>query len=234
MAYQEMAPGAPRGGEERDDLWRDLVARYGGHVERCVAAAMRGIGWSPQREEVEDVAQDVWLHLFARRPESAGQWRGWSASRWRGYLGAMARNAVVDELRRRCADKRGGSHFVEPCEVELEGEELELWATAEEGPEVRLLEAEREEDLPKRLAALLASTRPDRDASILVLAVVEGHSAHEIAELLGGRLAPGSIHTVVHRARTALAELGLGAVAGALRLGDGGTEGCWCPSLLAS
>jgi RNA polymerase sigma factor (sigma-70 family) len=207
----------PRGGVD----WERMVAAYGGHLERCVAAVMHRYGSSPRREEVEDVVQEVWQRLIERSRGDSQPWWRWRPVRARAYLGRAAHNAVVDRLRRSRAAKRGGR----PCEPrrgDLPTATIEDRADAAHTPEGRLLMREQRAGLWPRLAPLLGGRRAHRDARILVLALVDGFTPEEIAAGLGEALAAGSVYSVLHRARGALARQGRATVIAALAAGDGG------------
>jgi RNA polymerase sigma factor (sigma-70 family) len=183
-----------------DAFWDAFVRRHGRELQRAVAGAMARCGLRPEPEQVEELVQEVYCRLLARRTAAVADRP--PAQLW-AYLHRIARSVVVDELRSRLAGKRGGGQCREqPVETLVDRPAPGM------SPEELLLAGERAELLRQRVRRLYPGAQGERNLRVLELAVLEGMTSGEISRRLGGELTPSSVHTVLHRLRRHLAAAG--------------------------
>lgn len=192
----------------------DLVRRYGSYLRRAVYRALQAAGVRMRRgepEQVDELMQEVYCRIFAAEGRCLQRCRAGSAGQVAAFLARVAERVVFDHLRRGSAEKRGRALLAGWDEPEAEA----LRPVAVDpavGPEERLLGEERRRQLFSCFALdrhLPARPHRERDLRILHLALVEGWSSPEIAERFGGRLAPSSVDSLIHRLRRRLAAGGL-------------------------
>jgi RNA polymerase sigma-70 factor (ECF subfamily) len=128
-------------------------------------------------EDVEDVVQETLLALHLKR----GTWH--QAQAFSPWLYAIARNKLIDNLRRRGRQ----------AHLPVDGL-ADLVATDEQSRELNGADAER---LVARLRA--------REREIVVAISIEGASAREVAERLG--MTEGAVRVALHRALRSLARV---------------------------
>jgi len=183
--------------------WEEFAQGHGQELVRCVAATMRRIGWRAEPSDVDELVQEVYCRVLDHgAPPSPA---GWPAAKLWAYLHRTARSVVVDELRCRCARKRGG---VRRGEDALPRERCATVLTERRAPgataEERLLARERASAVRRRVHELGGAEHGARNLRILELAAVEGYTAAEIAGRINGGLSASSVHTVLHRLRRQL------------------------------
>ena len=181
--------------------WEEFAQGHGQELVRCVAATMRRIGWRAEPSEVDELVQEIYCRLLdGRLPAGIG---GWPRTQLWGYLQRVTRNVVVDEVRSRCARKRGGAPPGQAgsCGEETAGAALGERRAPGQTPEERLLDRERAGALRRRVRELGGPEQGPRNLRILELAAVEGCTAAEISRRLAGALTASSVHTVLHRLR---------------------------------
>lgn len=202
---QQEQPGQPgRQYEARAEFWEEFARHHGHDLRRCVAAAMRRLGWRGDSGTVEELMQEVYCRVLDGR--SDGTAGGWSRQQLWAYLNRIARSVVIDEVRSRCARKRGGARnavAIDTSEDGAGGGSLEPRAIGPT-PEERLLARERAGAVRRRVCELGGADHGPRNLRILELAAVEGCTAVEISRRLAGALTASSIHTVLHRLRQQL------------------------------
>lgn len=192
----------------------DLVQRYGSYLRRAVYRALRAAGVRLHRgepEPVDELMQEVYCRIFAAEGRCLQQCRAGSTGQVAAFLARVAERVVFDHLRRGAAEKRGRALLADWDEPE--GTALRPVAVdPAASPEERLLGEERRRQLFDRFARnghLPARPHWERDLRILHLALVEGWSSPEISERFGGRLAPSSVDSLIHRLRRRLAAGGV-------------------------
>lgn len=183
-------------------FWDEFAARHGRELALCVAGAMRRVGWRPIPVEVAELVQEVYCRVLQRRaPRGLTRW---PAPQLWGYLQRIARSVVVDELRNRCAQKRGGSRQA----TEESGPASVVYSLPtrppEPTPEELLIARDGAAALGRRVFELGGAEHGARNLRILVLAAIEGCTAAEISRRLAGDLTASSVHTVLHRLRRQL------------------------------
>ena len=135
-------------------------------------------------ESAEDVAAEVWLEVVRRLQTCPGD-----ESAFRGWLFTIARRRVIDGRRRMA---RSPVHAVpEPEVYELAGRDDTAEAVAE-----RLA--------TEYALGLIASLPPDQ-AEVIMLRVVAGLEAKQVAEIVGK--SPGAVRIAAHRGLRRLAAL---------------------------
>ncbi len=189
------------GGEQ--DPWRELTVRFGPRLEAGVRRALRRAGWSASPDQIEDFLQDVYCRLLERDRRALSRFRGASEGEAASYLLRIAETVTLDALRQSAAAKRGGS--CPPADAVC----LERAPSPTASPEEELLARERWAEVSRRCAAAAGRQGGARNRWVLHKALVEGWSSREISAGLGGDLAPGSVDSIVARARRRLAREGL-------------------------
>ena len=163
-----------------DDLAREFEARL---LESSTLAFRVAFGVLRQRQDAEDVAQEA----FTRAHRSFRQLR--DRNRFRAWLVRMTWRLAIN---RRRADQRRvarESILVDPqVPVTTQGQDDDLAAR------------ERAHRLWQAIDAL-----PDRLRMVIVLAGIEGHDVHSVAQLLG--LPPGTVKSRLFLGRRRLKEL---------------------------
>lgn len=185
--------------------WDEFARHHGHELVRCVAAAMRRIGWRAEPCEVDEMVQEVYCRLLTSRlPIDIGDWT--PRQLW-AFLQRIVRNVIVDEVRTRCAKKRGGPERIGDVRQQNAGGTLGEHHAPGPTPEERLLAREGARALRRRVHELGGPEHGARNLRILELAAVEGCTAAEISRRLAGALTASSIHTVLHRLRHQLAAM---------------------------
>lgn len=164
---------------------RDDLSRFAAVYERY---SDRIYGYCLRRTNNVQEAEDLTSQVFERAMANLDSFRGGSAAAW---LFRIARNAVIDHVRRRRPD------------VSLDGAARRL-SSDDATPDDQVVAAETWHTLRALIAAL-----PDWQADLLILKIVGGLSAAEIGEVLGK--SAGAVRVELHRTvkklRTQYAEL---------------------------
>jgi DNA-directed RNA polymerase specialized sigma24 family protein len=183
------------------------VARYGGRLAARARQALAQCGFPRGSEQVEEVVQEVYCRLLAGGGQRLTACRAASEGQVVSYLGRVVERVVFDQGRSERALKRGGG-----WRGRLAG--AEAWTLAHRQidpdgtPEDQLLAVERCRLILAEWRDMGRKTAGRRNLRILRLALVEGRSSREIAEILGA-LSPSTVDTVIHRLRRHLSSLGL-------------------------
>ncbi len=193
--------------------WDDLIHRYGWLLRLHVCRASLRAGFQAGREPLEDWVQEAFYRLLAGGAPRLRQMRGWSYPRIAAYLARVANGVVFDEWRSRAAVKRGKGF-----RITLEGRLTEIADRAIDpraSPEQNALRRQRQRLFFEYCHALadarLEATDHRRAVRILQRTFLGGWSTAEIIKAEGGRLAPSTVHSVVHRARRRIAAAPLAA-----------------------
>ncbi len=167
------------------DAFETLVARHGS----ALLAYIRGMTGS--REEAEDLFQETWSRVIRHGASfKAGTVRGWI---WR-----IARNAVIDSLRRRKPEES----LDRPV-----GEDGAVAGDFLAAGDISVPDRVDATDLGRRIAACVAGL-PAAQREVFLMRTVGDVSFNEIAATLGIPLntALGRMHYAVTRLREALAD----------------------------
>jgi RNA polymerase sigma factor (sigma-70 family) len=200
--------------EERE--WAALFEKLDARLQRLVRRQLRRIGDdSPCREDVEEVAQEVYFRLLRNDRRALRGCRARSAGELWCYLDRMCVSVVVDGHRSRNALKRRGP----VGEAERQG--LPSGPTTlddpEWCPEERLLLARAREHIFATCRSLASCPdRARRNAFIVESVVFEGRSVDEVAARVGMRRS--GVHSVLARLRRRLAGAGGDLAPGVARL----------------
>lgn len=167
------------------DAFNHLVGRHQNAVYSVALRYMR----SP------DLADDVTQDAFLRAWRAIDTFTNHDGIGFRSWLLRIASNRALDVLRarqRRPADS---------LDAAMDDDESN-WAPEDPG-ETPLQFAERG-DLAEQLEWALGKISPDQ-RMVVILSDIQGHSYDEIAEIVG--VAPGTVKSRLHRARTRLREI---------------------------
>jgi RNA polymerase sigma-70 factor (ECF subfamily) len=152
-------------------------------------AFFRRLGAGPT--EAEDLVQETFLKLF--RTVQTYQPSG----RFAAYAFRVARNAWIDQKRRRASAPGAGAEGRAGAAAAAEEEDIPLaWAEAREGEAGPLERAERAEEAGRIRSAVQELNEGHR--RVFELAVVEGLPYGEIAALLG--IPEGTVKSRMHHA----------------------------------
>ncbi|MGZ6144001.1 MAG: RNA polymerase sigma factor [Myxococcales bacterium] len=160
--------------------WLELIRRHDRKV-------LHVLWQSGAREDLEDLRQEVWTRLLARRAAALRVFRGEHPGALRFFLGQVARSVAIDHGRARRPTAELSEESVDPAP----------------SPE-SILRARRLVGALDRAAA--ESENPARDRDLLRLHFEEGYTPSEIAEM-GLGLSVRGVEAVLRRARERLAEL---------------------------
>lgn len=157
------------------------------HQSRVIGFAARMLG---DEMEAEDVAQQVFIRVWksAERYEATARFTTW--------LYTIARNLVLNELRRR---KR---HDAQPLENPLQDESApraQFADPAERAPDKKSLDEELERAIQKAIEEL-----PEVQRTAIILRRYDDVSYEEIGAIL--KLSPPAVKSVLFRARNSLRE----------------------------
>lgn len=183
--------------------WDDLIHRYGWLLRVHVYRASSRAGFEAGREPFEDWVQEAFCRLLAGGAPRLRQMRGWSFPRIATYLARVANGVVCDEWRSRAAVKRGKGFRITPGGRlnEIADRAIDPRAT----PEQNALRRQRQRMFFDYCHKLVDSGLEEHDRQravrILQRTFLAGWSTAEIIKAEGGRLAPSTVHSVVHRAR---------------------------------
>jgi RNA polymerase sigma-70 factor (ECF subfamily) len=161
----------------RRTAFESTVAEHGGRVFTLAVYLLN------DREEAEDVTQDVLVRLWQKGhevdPERVGAW-----------LMRVTRNRCIDAMRSRTGLQRASL-------VHDSDGTLERAVDCRPGPETRAHASEIGSIIHDALAAL-----PEPYRSVVVLREIQGHSYHEISDILEMPL--NSVRVTLHRGRRQL------------------------------
>lgn len=181
VAADTCASAAP----ELDSTCRSLapVITY---LARCASAKQQ----CDPLFDAEDLAQEMWLKLLSRRDGVPQFQTGLGA---RLYLTRVAESVVYSRWRARQAACRSGADSYPHDDSEIVQPGLD--------PEQRTLCRERVRAAERVLRRSTAPKLRARNGTLLAWFWVEGREPEEISRLLGGRILPNSVATVIARAK---------------------------------
>lgn len=174
-------------GEQR--AFAELVRRY----QRRVSVTIRSVVGDLSREDLADIAQDIFLLVY----KSLGSFRG--ESQFGTYITRIAlRHCYRESKRRRKRNfmflglNAGGND--RPADERIEG------GTRADRP---IIQEERRSEVTEALARL-----PEEFRTVLVLRVIEEMPVEEVADALG--ISSGTVKSRLHRAKEKMRELLVG------------------------
>ncbi|HEY0514436.1 MAG TPA: hypothetical protein VGH73_21215 [Thermoanaerobaculia bacterium] len=186
--------------------WEELVRRYEPMLRIQVYRSVRRASLRPDSEQVEDWIQDSYCRLLMGGAPRLRRLRSWTEGQVVNYLARVAHGVVLDEKRAMAAIKRGRGFRI-CCGGRL-NDLADRAVDPRCSPEENALRRERRRLLLARCDALVDSRLgPEehrRSARILRRVFLAGWSSQEAIRAEGGRLAPSTVHAMVHRARRRL------------------------------
>ena len=189
--------------------WGRFVADFEGRIRLNVLQSFARVGASARTHIVDELVQDVYCRLLEHDRRVLRECRARSESSVKGYLASVCASVVVDYLRARATQKRGGRTFqVRPAGDGVR-DPLERIADPSAGPEQRYLLQEARRGFLDACSHLFAGDRRERNLEIFKLAFVDGWTSREISLRFEGAIKPGSIDSVIHRHRRLLHDSGV-------------------------
>lgn len=137
--------------------------------------------WVASGDAAEDLASDVWLDVARRLAKFKG-----GEAEFRGWLFTLARRKVIDKRRHEARHPESPLGDIEPLDRPASDD---TFAAAAEG-------------ISTTEALQLIATLPRDQAEIIVLRVVVGMEATEVARIVGKT--PGAVRVAAHRGLRAL------------------------------
>lgn len=179
--------------------WNDFIARFEGTLRRGIAQAFGGAG--PRRGLAEDLLQEVYCRLLEGDARRLRRCRERNETAIRAYLVRLARNVAIDHLRSRRTVRRGRRHLVVQAPP---GSGLERAPDRRPSIEDRLILRQQGRRFLRSCRRAAAGRAENRNVRILALAFLAGLTSQEISRRLGLSLSPGSIDSLISRARRKL------------------------------
>lgn len=189
------------------ESWNEFLRRYGATLAGTVRRVLAGMGRVLAGDLHEDLLQEIYCHLLADGRRRLRRCRGTDDRAVAGYLCRLARNVVLDHVRRCEATKRGRRLLTAPSAGDESGP-VERATDPAANAERRLLVAESRRLFLDRAATALRGPNRHRDLWVTYLALFEGWSSREIADRLAGTTA-NNVDSIVHRTRRKLRGAGV-------------------------
>ena len=193
---------------QENAAWDELMDRYGRRLAGGVGRGLRRAGLWLERQDREDLLQEVYCKLLENRGRRLRRCRGRGDLAVGAYLARIAETVTLDHLRSRAADKRGGGRVVSLERPARYGRSRSVRDPAV-SPEERLLARERRNMFIGRCRRAAGAKTTRRDLRILYLAFFEGLTSRQVARIVGDGLSPNSVDSVIYRVRRRLAEGGM-------------------------
>lgn len=192
--------------ERGDEPWYQFQKRYGRYLKGVMRrAARRHRGRLVVGYEIEELLQEVFCRILAGRHP---QVRDWSDRQLWGYLSQIAFRLLLDRQRHGLLQRkslallRGG--------VGLEWLADPLAKDSSPTPEEKVLRQDGWRQLGDLAAQVVRPDRRSLELRGLRMALIEGYSSREIADLTGGRLTCQRVDRLVFRLRKKMLAAGLG------------------------
>ena len=144
--------------------WGEFVERYQRLIVSCVVKVLRRYGASFTSDDIDDLVNDAWLHLLRDDMRKLRQYRPERGFRLASWVGLIATNATIDQLRARTAEAR-------PLD-----EVGELAWTSHETPDLEIFARER-----ARLANAALARLTDEERHFVLDCIHEERSPEEMA-----------------------------------------------------
>ncbi len=187
----------------RED-WQEFHARSSGRIRKAVRLAFLHYGLRPVESDCEDIVQDLYCRLLAKR-----RFRGNTEPQLWAYLNRAANNLVLDFRRAQRAKKR-------QIRPKLDAHEpfggFDDTAALVASPEERYLQGELRRIFVARCKQVAGGSKIAAGTvklKVLRMALVEGWTSREIAHRTKEAVTPGQIDTLVHRLKRLLEEDGI-------------------------
>jgi DNA-directed RNA polymerase specialized sigma24 family protein len=187
--------------------WEEMMRRHHRRLRRRIRSALAFYRIRACRDVVDEVAQEVYCRLLAQGGRRLAQCRAEDEEQMAAYLARVAERVVINQIRIGSAAKRGGG--LVGLDWSRVGGLVRNLADPLGTPEDRVLARERLAHLAAACRQAAAGAAGRGDARILRLALFDGWTSREISRHLGGRLAPSSVDSRIHRMRRRAAGSGL-------------------------
>jgi RNA polymerase sigma-70 factor (ECF subfamily) len=128
--------------------WGEFVARYERLIVSCVLKVLRRYGALFTAEDLDDLVADAWLLLLRDDMKKLRQYRRDRGFRLASWIGLIATNSTIDQLRARAADAKPLDDVAESCVI-----------SSEESPDARVDAMKRAKLAQAALAQLTAEER---------------------------------------------------------------------------
>ncbi len=198
------APQSPCRRLAEEALWNGLVERHSPRLHASIRRALRRAGVEPLIEDVEELAQESFCRLLVCgrvAPENGGEFR------LSAYLARVGERLAFDRVRSERTAKRGFGRLRGLGEVGMD--RLAAYCVDRSpSPELSLLAVEHWRETIVQWREIVGGRTPGRDVVIVSLALA-GWSSEQISVACSGRLLPGTIDTLFHRAKSRLAGAGI-------------------------
>ena len=185
--------------------WNEFVARFENSLRRGIAIALTGRR-GHRRTQAEDLLQEVYCRLLEGRARRLRRCRERDEAAIRAYLVRLARNVAIDYLRSRRTVRRGRYHVLLQSPA---GAGVDLAPDRRPSIEDRLILRQQGRRFLRSCRRAAAGRTENRNVRILALAFLAGLTSDEIARCPGLSLTPGSIDSLISRARRKLEAEGL-------------------------
>jgi len=190
--------------------WGTVVSRHDGRLRSRVRRVLCRVGIRAYPELVDEVMQEIYCRLLEVGASRLRRCRGGSEPELIAYMLIIAERLILDRRRLALALKRSGLDTVRLGRLGRRTRRaVESLADPGPTPEEVALRRERQRLLLDRCRQLRGLGSGRRNAWVIRMAVLEGYSSQEISAAAGGRLAPATVDTLVHRIRRRLRGRGL-------------------------
>lgn len=180
--------------------WTEFVARFHGSLRRGVAIALTGRR-AHRQTQAEDLLQEVYCRLLEADARRLKRCRERDEAAIRAYLVRLARNVAIDYLRARRTVRRGRRHVLLQSPI---GAGVDLAPDRRPSIEDRLILRQQGRRFLRSCRRAAGGRAENRNVRILALAFLGGLTSHEISRRLDRSLSPGSIDSLISRARRKL------------------------------
>jgi RNA polymerase sigma factor (sigma-70 family) len=198
--------------------WREFVCRFNEHISlwimrtyNLMSVSSLDLTASQQQETIRDLVQNVYIRLLENRRHALKTFRGKRGGSVYAYLAKIATTVVADYLRHETAEKRAAQviSLDEPVVIGEESSEVPRECVVAD-PKARPVDQSPASitinDLVEQLDHLVTGEHKDRDMLILLLHLVDGLTAEEIASIREIGLEQSGIASVISRNKSKLKE----------------------------
>jgi RNA polymerase sigma-70 factor, ECF subfamily len=106
--------------------WGEFVARYERLIASCVLKVLRRYGAMFTADDLDDLSGEAWLLLLRDDMKKLRQYRRDRGFRLASWIGLIATNSTIDQLRARDAETRPLEDVAESSVVSLDAPDLDL------------------------------------------------------------------------------------------------------------
>src|SRR5262245_55868136 len=106
--------------------WGEFVARYERLIASCVLKVLRRYGALFTADDIDDLTGEAWLLLLRDDMKKLRQYRRDRGFRLASWIGLIATNSTIDQLRARDAETRPLDDVAESNVISLDAPDLDL------------------------------------------------------------------------------------------------------------